>query len=125
MFGWSLPGSSLPAGSAQAGRRRCGMPRGLFRGGSAVLVLAAVWCAFRGEARAAPPSDARPNILLIFSDDHAMQSIGAYGAPFRATPNLDRLAREGMLFRHCLVTNSICGPSRATVLTGKYSHLNG
>ena len=68
---------------------------------------------------------ARPNILFIFSDDHALNAIGAYGAKAAKTPNLDRLAQEGMLFRHCLVTNSICGPSRATVLTGKYNHLNG
>ncbi|MDB6117365.1 MAG: sulfatase [Verrucomicrobiaceae bacterium] len=67
----------------------------------------------------------RPNILFIFSDDHAMNAIGAYGGKAAKTPHLDRLAREGMLFRHCLVTNSICGPSRATVLTGKYNHLNG
>lgn len=67
----------------------------------------------------------RPNILFIFSDDHAYQAIGAYGAKFAKTPNLDRLASQGMRFEHCLVTNSICGPSRAVVLTGKYSHLNG
>ena len=67
----------------------------------------------------------RPNILFIFSDDHACNAIGAYGSKFAKTPHLDRLAKEGMLFRHCLVTNSICGPSRATVITGKYNHLNG
>jgi arylsulfatase A-like enzyme len=76
-------------------------------------------------ARAAGP--ARPNILFIFSDDHAYQAISAYGDPRRLleTPNLDRIAREGMRFDRCLVPNSICGPSRATILTGKYSHLNG
>jgi len=64
---------------------------------------------------------------LIFSDDHAYQAISAYGDPRRlvSTPNIDRLASEGMRFDRCLVTNSICGPSRATVLTGKYSHSNG
>jgi arylsulfatase A-like enzyme len=69
----------------------------------------------------------RPNILFIFSDDHAFQAIGAYGDARRlvSTPNIDRLASEGMRFNRCLVTNSICGPSRATVLTGKYSHANG
>ncbi len=66
-----------------------------------------------------------PNILFIFSDDHAYQSIGAYGSKINQTPNIDRLAREGMRFDRCYVTNSICGPSRATILTGKYSHLNG
>ncbi|MEX0324581.1 MAG: sulfatase [Puniceicoccaceae bacterium] len=70
----------------------------------------------------------RPNILFIFSDDHATQALSAYGGPLAElapTPHLDRLAEKGMLFRRCMVTNSICGPSRATILTGKYSHLNG
>ncbi len=67
----------------------------------------------------------RPNILFIFTDDHATQSISAYGSKINKTPNLDRLAAEGMLFSRCLVTNSICAPSRAVVLTGKHSHLNG
>ena len=69
----------------------------------------------------------RPNILFIFSDDLTYQAISAYGEPrnLLQTPNMDRLAREGMRFDRCLVTNSICGPSRATILTGKYSHLNG
>jgi len=67
----------------------------------------------------------RPNILFIFTDDHATQAISAYGSKLNQTPNLDRLAREGMLFRRSLVSNSICAPSRAVVLTGKYSHLNG
>ena len=70
---------------------------------------------------------APPNILFIFTDDHATQAISAYGHELKlnTTPNLDRLAREGMLFKRCLVTNSICAPSRAVVLTGKYSHING
>jgi arylsulfatase A-like enzyme len=66
----------------------------------------------------------RPNILFIFSDDHAYQAISAYGFGLNKTPNIDRIANEGMLFTRCLTTNSICGPSRATVLTGKYSHMN-
>src|SRR5580704_4096845 len=72
-------------------------------------------------------SAAPPNIVFIFSDDHAYQAISAYGDPRQLidTPNIDRLAREGMRFDRCLVPNSICGPSRATVLTGKYSHKNG
>jgi arylsulfatase A-like enzyme len=68
---------------------------------------------------------ARPNILFIFADDHAYQAVSAYGYGFNQTPNIDRLAHDGMLFRRCLVTNSLCGPSRASVLTGKYSHANG
>ncbi|HSW44026.1 MAG TPA: sulfatase [Phycisphaerae bacterium] len=71
------------------------------------------------------PQGRRPNILFIFSDDHTSQAIGAYGSKFGRTPHIDRLAQGGMRFQHCLVTNSICGPSRAVVLTGKYSHLNG
>ena len=66
-----------------------------------------------------------PNILFLFTDDHATQALSAYGHGLNDTPNLDRIAEEGMLFRRCLVTNSICAPSRAVVLTGKYSHLNG
>jgi len=69
----------------------------------------------------------RPNIVFIFSDDHAYQAISAYGDSRKLldTPNLDRIAREGMRFDRCLVPNSICGPSRATILTGLYSHRNG
>ena len=67
----------------------------------------------------------RPNILFIFTDDHTSSAISAYGSKVNKTPNLDRLADEGMRFDNCLVTNSICGPSRAVILTGKYSHLNG
>lgn len=67
----------------------------------------------------------RPNIIFIFSDDHAYQAIGAYGNKIAKTPNIDRIAREGALLKNNLVTNSICGPSRATLLTGKYSHKNG
>src|SRR5262249_40864171 len=67
----------------------------------------------------------RPNILFIFSDDHAWQAISAYESKVIQTPNLDRLAQQGMRFDRCLVPNSICGPSRATVLTGTYNHING
>jgi len=75
---------------------------------------------------ASPASYAdRPNILFVFTDDHAYQAISAYGSRINETPNLDRLALEGMRFDNCYVTNSICGPCRAAVLTGKYSHANG
>ncbi len=67
----------------------------------------------------------RLNILYLFSDDHAYQAISAYGSRLNRTPNIDRIARDGMRFDRCLVTNSICGPSRAAILTGKYAHLNG
>ena len=67
----------------------------------------------------------RPNIIFIFSDDHAYQAISAYGSRINHTPNIDRIAREGMRFENAMVTNSICAPSRAVIQTGKYSHLNG
>ncbi len=68
-----------------------------------------------------------PNIVFIFADDHAFQAISAYGDARKLvqTPNIDRLAKEGMIFQRAMVPNSICGPSRACVLTGKYSHANG
>ncbi len=70
----------------------------------------------------------RPNILFIFTDDHAPHAIGAYNGWLKSvdpTPNIDDLARQGMLFQNSFCTNSICGPSRAVILTGKHSHLNG
>jgi arylsulfatase A-like enzyme len=66
-----------------------------------------------------------PNIIFIMSDDHAAHAIGAYGSRVNTTPNIDRLAREGMRFDNTFVTNSICTPSRAAILTGQYSHRNG
>ena len=75
---------------------------------------------------AGPASAAdRPNIIFIMSDDHAAHAIGAYGSRVNTTPNIDRLAREGMRFENTFVTNSICTPSRAAILTGQYSHRNG
>ena len=71
------------------------------------------------------PKTQVPNILFIMSDDHAIAAISAYGSQLIETPNIDRIAREGVLFTSSFVTNSICAPSRAAMLTGKYSHLNG
>jgi arylsulfatase A-like enzyme len=73
------------------------------------------------EGAAAP----RPNILFIMTDDHAAHAIGCYGSRVNTTPNLDRLANEGMRMDRVFATNSICTPSRASILTGKYSHVNG
>ncbi len=67
----------------------------------------------------------RPNIVFIMTDDHAAHAIGAYGSRVNRTPNLDRLAREGALLRNVFATNAICTPSRAAILTGQYSHVNG
>lgn len=85
-----------------------------------ILALAVLRPGVAGAA-----TDNRPNILFIMSDDHAAQAIGAYGARQAQTPYLDRLAKEGELFTRVFVTNSICTPSRAAILTGQYSHING
>lgn len=84
--------------------------------GSTVILLLLVSCG----ARQAPP-----NIIFIMSDDHAYQAISAYGHDLNHTPNIDRIAKEGAIFNRGFVTNSICAPSRAVVLTGKHSFLNG
>ncbi|MEM7014025.1 MAG: sulfatase-like hydrolase/transferase, partial [Verrucomicrobiota bacterium] len=67
----------------------------------------------------------RPNIVFIFTDDHCTQALSAYDATRMATPNMDRIAKDGMRFDRAYVTNGICGPSRAVIQTGKYSHING
>lgn len=71
------------------------------------------------------PTQKKLNILFIFSDDHAVQAIGAYGSKINKTPNLDRIADQGVVFLNSFCANSICGPSRACILTGKHSHKNG
>ena len=71
------------------------------------------------------PAAERPNILFIFSDDHAQHAISAYGSKVNTTPQIDRIARGGARFANSFVSNSICTPSRATLLTGQYSHVNG
>jgi len=81
-----------------------------------------------GLAAFAAQAEDRPNILWIYADDHAIEAVSAYEgrlAPYAPTPNIDRLAKEGMIFRNSFVTNSICGPCRAVVLTGLHSHKNG
>jgi arylsulfatase A-like enzyme len=70
-------------------------------------------------------SDSRPNILFIMSDDHASHAMSCYGSRINHTPNLDRIAEGGMRFDNCFCTNSICTPSRATILAGTYNHVNG
>jgi len=70
-------------------------------------------------------ADDRPNILFIMSDDHASHAMSCYGSRINETPNLDRIASGGMRFDNCFCTNSICAPSRATILTGTYNHING
>jgi len=93
---------------------------------SAVLIIIIVILSAPATSAALdPPRPLRPNIIFIFSDDHGAQAISAYGSKINRTPNIDRLAREGMLFENCFCTNAICGPSRAVILTGKHSHING
>ena len=76
-------------------------------------------------ASPAEAADEQPNILFIMADDHASHALSCYGSRINQTPHLDRLASEGMRFDNCFCTNSICAPSRAVILTGRYSHLNG
>jgi arylsulfatase A-like enzyme len=77
------------------------------------------------DAARAAEAPRPPNVLFIMSDDHAAQAIGSYGSKINTTPQIDRIAAHGMRFANCFVTNSICTPSRAAILTGKYAHKNG
>ncbi len=88
----------------------------------ALIPVAMIGCNAAKEEKQAPK---RPNIIFIMSDDHAYQAISAYDDRLIQTPNIDRIAKMGMLFTNASVTNSICAPSRATILTGKHSHMNG
>lgn len=92
-----------------------------------LLLITAANCSlfFAVNAQNANRPAQRPNVVIIISDDHAYQTISAYGSKLMQTPNIDRIAKEGVRFDKAYVTNSICGPSRAVILTGKYSHKNG
>lgn len=98
---------------------------------SSFVAIAAVPVVAAFSSPSPAPVPDRPNVVFLFSDDHAAHAISAYqqslkyGIKLPPTPNLDRLAHDGMLFVNSFVTNSICGPARATVLTGQYGHLNG
>lgn len=67
----------------------------------------------------------RPNILFIMSDDHAAHAMSCYDSKINETPHIDRIANEGMRMDNCFCTNAICTPSRASILTGTYNHING
>ena len=67
----------------------------------------------------------RPNVVMILTDDHASHSIGVYGSVVNQTPRIDEIARNGWRFDNCFATNALCSPSRASILTGTYSHING
>jgi arylsulfatase A-like enzyme len=88
-------------------------------------LLCAVVVVVAGLPAQRPLAGSRPNILFVFSDDHAAHAISAYGSKINQTPNIDRIADEGVLFRSNFCGNALCGPSRATILTGLHSHGNG
>ncbi len=90
-----------------------------------VVGVGAATAALPAWLSANEPSEGRPNIIFIMSDDHAAHALSCYGSRINTTPNRDRLAREGLRFTNCFCTNGICAPSRAAILTGKYSHRNG
>ena len=94
------------------------------RAKAVVAVGLVALCLFSACTKKAPEPK-RPNIIFIMSDDHAYQAISAYGDKLIQTPNIDRLANEGARFDQCFVTNSLCSPSRAVILTGQYSHRTG
>lgn len=92
------------------------------------ICIAVAYCVLHISAVAFSADAARPSIVFIMSDDHAAHAVGAYGgrlAKLDPTPRIDKLAKQGMRFDRAFVTNSICTPSRATLLTGQYSHKNG
>ena len=89
------------------------------------IVLALLIISCKPSRETIQKETSRPNIIFIMSDDHAYQAISAYGHGLNKTPNIDRLAKEGALFTRACVTNSICAPSRAVMLTGKHSFVNG
>lgn len=92
-----------------------------------IFILLVIGCQQKQKSSQQADSK-RPNIIYIMADDHAAQAISAYGHPISKlapTPNIDRIAQNGALFKNNFCTNSICGPSRAVVLTGKHSHING
>ena len=97
----------------------CRIKKGVY---ASLIIILMMGC---GRMEVALKKPVRPNIIFIMSDDHAYQAISAYQDNLIVTPNIDRIAQQGMLFNNACVTNSICAPSRATILTGKHTHLNG
>jgi len=91
----------------------------------ATLMLLVAISTFMYSCKEQSKKEKRPNIVFIMSDDHAYQAISAYSDKLIQTPNIDRIANEGILFTNASVTNSICAPSRATILTGKHTHIHG
>jgi len=90
-----------------------------------VLIIISVPILFHFCSGIKEPGNQKPNIIYIMADDHAYQAVSNYGHGLNETPNIDRIAHEGVMFNQSFVTNSICAPCRAVLLTGKYSHING
>ncbi len=89
------------------------------------ILILLTHCTESGNTTETKEPLSRPNIIFIMTDDHAYQAISCFGSELIETPNIDRIAAEGVLFKNSFVTNSICAPSRAVLLTGQYSHRNG
>ncbi|MDN5211361.1 sulfatase [Fulvivirgaceae bacterium BMA12] len=89
------------------------------------LLLTLVGCKSENKSEGSQETSAIPNIVFIMTDDHAVQALSCYDGRYNQTPNIDRIAKEGVMFTNSFVTNSICAPSRATMLTGKFTHING
>lgn len=92
---------------------------------SPLLIIVSLFLMGRAVAQERTATKPPPNIILIVSDDHALKAISAYQSKLIQTPNIDRIGKEGAIMQKAYVTNSVCSPSRAVILTGKYSHLNG
>ena len=95
---------------------------------STILIISLLYLGCKSYYAPDTSEETPPNIVFIMSDDHAVSAVSAYKdwlSDVAPTPNIDRIAKEGMLLNATYNTNSICGPSRAAILTGKYSHVNG
>lgn len=132
-FGFAASPFASPRNGLE--RRQTAPLRALLLGLAGCLAICLAWPAPSASADETAGNQAatnepavkakQPNIVFIFTDDHALQAIGAYGSKVNQTPHLDRLASQGLIFDRSYCANSICGPSRACVLTGKHSHING
>jgi N-acetylglucosamine-6-sulfatase len=109
----------------QAARVRNEVDRTMTRIHRAILATLGVLCAIPGEAQAADAPAGKRNIIFILTDDQRFDLLGCMGHPFVETPNLDALARNGILFQNAFVTTSLCSPSRASILSGQYAHTHG
>ena len=93
--------------------------------GFALPVVAACWTFFPGSRASSAEAGRRPNVVVILTDDQRWDAMSCAGHPFLKTPNLDRLAREGVRFANAFATTSLCSPSRTSMLTGLYMHRHG